>query len=215
MFWDDVAPPGFRYWAVQRESHNVALLQLIQASVETSEETNYLKPDPRTKDDAIINLFAFSQEGRKEKPSEALSDRIAISSMPRLRECFGWIKVSGRELHSLPRDLRPSTMRLNRKTREMREILISKEYYAIVYEYIPQDIPPLDNEAVQSGLDFLWLGGFCFGNTRPENWVGGILLDMADFACPWSPGWARAAYRRVEASAETQNVFTGAAAAKQ
>lgn len=70
-----------------------------------------------------------------------------------------------------------------------------REYFAIVYEYIPR--AKLDISAVQRQLDFFHHIGFhpCQG-ARARNWQGpGILLDFGDYNSPVDPWFAaRCAY---------------------
>lgn len=55
-------------------------------------------PEPQTQRDALKNLFAFPEEGRCKKPFEKLPEKAPLSSVPRIRDCLGWIKVHGQEL---------------------------------------------------------------------------------------------------------------------
>ncbi|PHH89215.1 hypothetical protein CDD83_6487 [Cordyceps sp. RAO-2017] len=107
VFWENAPPPGRRYWGVQRECHNVALLQMIQAAIETSIEPIYINPQPKTLRDAIASLHAFWHEGRREPRFRNLPDATSYASEPRLRKCYGWRKVSGAELYALHPKLRP------------------------------------------------------------------------------------------------------------
>lgn len=66
-----------------------------------------------------------------------------------------------------------------------------------MYEYIPESIEPLDDEAVQKTLDFLWRVGFSFNPTMlQENWLAGRLLDIADLQSPWCAAWSRPGYKK-------------------
>lgn len=191
QFWDNVAPEGTRYWAAQRECHNAALLQMMQKAVVDSVEPIYLHPDPTTWKDAVANLHAFSEEGRHERRFRSLPNAVPYSSIPRQRECFGWIKVSGRELHNMDKSIRPPRDTLDGV---VREILPSELYHAVVYEFISEE-HHLDMDVLQSQLDFFWLTGFCLVPLRVENWKGpGILIDMADIICPWHAGWFQTRY---------------------
>jgi hypothetical protein len=49
------------------------------------------------------------------------ADAVTISSIPRLKKCFGWLKIDGEYLHNLPRTSRPISIRL--RTYGDREIL--------------------------------------------------------------------------------------------
>ncbi|KAK5991191.1 hypothetical protein PT974_09469 [Cladobotryum mycophilum] len=196
-FWDNTAPDGTSYWAVQKESQNAALLQMIGASIEASTEPIHLKPDPKTFKDAVYNLQEFSDEGRQEQRFRHRPDAIAISSVPRFRKCFGWMNISGKELYSLDPRLRPHTVRIDR--RSFRDLRADEEYYAILYEYISQNEDSETKSVMEDQLNLLWLAGFTMVATKPENWVGGILLDMADPVCPWQPGWFECWYLRFKA----------------
>ncbi|KAI5860387.1 hypothetical protein GGS23DRAFT_613950 [Durotheca rogersii] len=181
VFWDNKPPDGLLAWAIQIECND-------------STEPIYLNPEPKTFQDALANLHAFSDEGRRKQRFRDTPGAIPYSSAPRLRQCFGWTKVSGKELYALRREMWPPRAVLGGLVREIRP---SEEYYAIVYELIPQDQPAMDVHVTQSQLDFFWLVGFCFVPMRLENWAGpGMLLDMADIICPWHAGWFKALYRR-------------------
>lgn len=195
QFWDNAAPEGTSLWAVQRECHNAALLQMIQTAVGKSDETIYLHPEPKTREDAIGNLYAFSDEGRRTQEFRDIPGAVQYTSIPRLRECYGWTKIRGRELHNLPRDLRPPSVVIDEVSREIRR---TEEYYAIVYEFFPEEQRPLDMAIVQYQLDFYWRAGFCLAiYLKPENWKHpGVLIDMADLICPWHAGWFPSNYVR-------------------
>jgi hypothetical protein len=168
---------------------------MIRTAVGDSVEPIYLHPEPKTFKDAVANLRAFSDEGRKERTLQHRPNAVAYTSAPRLRECFGWIKINGGELCNLDREIRPPKDVLDRI---VREILPSEDYYAIVYGFIPEPQQPLDMDAIQTQLDFCWLAGFCLVPMEPENWKGsGVLIDMADIICPWHAGWFQARYRRL------------------
>jgi hypothetical protein len=167
---------------------------MIQAAIEDSTEPIYLNPEPKTLRDAVANLNAFSDEGRHRQRFRYSPGAVLYSSTPRLRECFGWTMVSGGELYELRRDLRPPRETLDGI---LRQILPTEEYYAIIYEFIPDCQLDIDNHVIQSQLDFYWLVGFCVVPMRPENWKGpGVLIDMADIVCPWHAGWSQAWYKR-------------------
>ncbi|KAJ9129840.1 hypothetical protein NKR23_g12445 [Pleurostoma richardsiae] len=179
VFWDNTAPEETRYWAVQRECQNAALLQMIQAA--STAGPIYLQPEPKTHRDAVANLRAFSDEGRRKRTFQHLPNAVSYTSVPRLRECFGWVKVSGRELCGLGWDLRPPSVVLDGLSRKIRP---AEEYYAIVYEFIPEE--QLRVDVIQSQLDLFWLAGFCLVPMQLCNWKGpGVLVDLADLICPW------------------------------
>ncbi|KAK1957238.1 hypothetical protein LY78DRAFT_648083 [Colletotrichum sublineola] len=194
VFWDNT-PPEDRYWAIQQECHNAALLQILQAAIGDTNTPIYLNPDPKTRKQALINLHAFSDEGRHKEKLKQLSNAFPCTSIPPIRECFGWTKVIGRELWSLSLENSPPSDTLKRC------IWPHEEYYAIVYDFIPEG-QSLDRNVVQSQLDFYYRAGFCLtAPMRADNWKGrGILIDMADLICPWHVGWSESMFlkRRAE-----------------
>jgi hypothetical protein len=102
----DTGPPEFdAYYAAQRECQNSALLQMMAAAVAEATEANqgYGGPDPvlvnsnpKTMDDAVTNLHAFSTQGRFNhlQPTPDVS-LVPINSLPRMRQCYGWMAVDG------------------------------------------------------------------------------------------------------------------------
>ena len=193
-FWDSRPPKEpRRYFPIQIECQNVALLQKIRIGVENS--TIYVLPEPKTLREARANLYAFSCEGRLVQPFRHIPGAIKCTSAP-LRECFGWMKVSGRELYELPKELRAPRDRIDGLEREFQP---DQEYYALVYHFIPDSKLPHDLNIVQRQLDLFWSAGFCLPSLRPENWKDSLLLDMADLICPWHAGWSPKLYRRMNA----------------
>ncbi|KAH8909443.1 hypothetical protein BR93DRAFT_924428 [Coniochaeta sp. PMI_546] len=198
VFWDNVVPGGLRYYAIQRECHNLALLQMIQSAVLQSNEPIYLNPDPKTFQDAVANLQAFCAEGRQRQRFRKMPDAAQYTSTPRIRECFGWTTVNGSQLFALPWGKRPPVHRFKNELRALRP---DEDYFAIVYEFIPEcggGALPATAADIQSQLDFFWLIGFCFVPVmRTEEWHRfGLFMDMSDLVCPWSAGWSNMAYRR-------------------
>jgi len=102
--------------------------------------------------------------------------------------------ISGRSLCGLDPEVCPPRVTLDGV---VRKILPTEEYYAIVYEFVPES-QLVDMDVMQSQLDFYWLAGFCLVPMRLENWKGpGVLIDMADIICPWHAGWFQTWYRRL------------------
>lgn len=64
LFWRSEPPTDIRYYAVQRECMNAALLQALEGALQTAKEPIVIKENPVTKFDAVENLYAFSTEGR-------------------------------------------------------------------------------------------------------------------------------------------------------
>ncbi|KAH8907512.1 hypothetical protein BR93DRAFT_958149 [Coniochaeta sp. PMI_546] len=192
VFWNNDAPEGTALWAVQRECHSAALLQMIQTALRMSDEPIHLHPEPRTYDDGIGNLYAFSDKGRQTRESRNIPGAAQYTSTPRLRECYGWTEIRGQEPHSLPRHLRPPSVVIDKVPREIRP---TENYYV---SQLIKEQRPLDVVVVQSQLDFYWREGFCLASyLKPDNWKHpGVLMDMTDLICPWHAGWFKSNYVR-------------------
>ncbi|RBR24091.1 uncharacterized protein FIESC28_03090 [Fusarium coffeatum] len=194
VFWDNQPPEGTRYWAFQRECQNASLLAKMRFAIDNSSDPVWLNPNPTTFHDAASNLHAFSNEGRSRQLYRKLLGAVEYSTAPRLRECYGWTSMSGKELCTMPSILHPPEVRTGD---EVRKISPTEEYHAIVYEYVPSRDVGLDVDVVQAQLDFLWLGGWCLVPLQSANWGGvGILLDMGDPICLWHAGWFKSRYKR-------------------
>ncbi|KAH7151929.1 hypothetical protein B0J13DRAFT_251942 [Dactylonectria estremocensis] len=202
VFWDNHAPEDTRYWAIQRECQNASLLEMMRFAIEHSSDSIWLNPEPKTFHDAVLNLHAFSDEGRRRQLFRKKPGVVQYSNTPQLRKCHGWTMMTGKELYALPSFARPSAVRVDRI---MRDISPSEDYYAIVYEYVSDGQSGLATDEVQAQLDFFWLTGFCLVPLRTENWKGtGILVDMADLVCPWHAAWFPSLYKRRGAREVTQ-----------
>lgn len=78
-----------------------------------------------------------------------------------------------------------------------REIRRNEDYFAILYEFVP-DSDESDTRigSKQAQLSLLWEAGFCV-LTHRDNWKSGLLLDMADLIGPFEPGWPLGCYHRL------------------
>ncbi|KAF6810452.1 hypothetical protein CPLU01_15304 [Colletotrichum plurivorum] len=168
---------------------------MMQSAIEQADEPIYLNPNPETRKHALLNLQAFSDEGRRKTKLKECPEVVRCTSTASLKRCFGWTKVAGQEHWNLGPRRGPPCIRENRITKQISR---DEEYYAIIYEFIPEIQRPPDRDMVQSQLDFYWLVGFCLAEPlRLDNWKGrGILVDMADLICPWSAGWFPKRYER-------------------
>lgn len=140
-----------------------------------------VNPCPESKEVAEANLFAFSDEGRaRNKALQSTENLVEIKEMPRMRQCFGWMRFTGEELlRRLPAKLRPLPIKIDKVERSIDKHLT---YTALVYEFI--DSGANDPAVVQKVLDFLWCVGFAHVPvTRAENWESGVLLDYSDVLC--------------------------------
>lgn len=135
---------------------------MIEAAVKSPDFPGPIRvrAKPTDRNQALINLYAFSNEGRRDQLLRDISGCIEVSTMPRTRRCFGWLKISGREVGG---DKYSRPMVMVEKLR--REIDLDQEYTAIVYEFIPKG--ENNPDTVQSTIDFFWRAGFdCFQTTR-------------------------------------------------
>ncbi|KAG6078468.1 hypothetical protein E4U15_004246 [Claviceps sp. LM218 group G6] len=190
VFWDAQAPEGNKYWSLQRECHNAALIAKMRFAIENSSDPIWLNPNPKTFDDAASNLHAFSNEGRSEARFRDMPGAVEYRTAPRLRKCYGWTSITGKELWALPSHMRPPRLIIPHKRLVVSQMQSTEDYRAIVYEYVPSSETGMDAEVIQAQLDFFWLGGWCMVPMRIENWGGpGILLDMADIVCLCHNAW--------------------------
>jgi hypothetical protein len=148
-------------------------------------------------EDAVDNILAFSAEGRQRQQVKD-ADGVQISSVPRMKKCFGWLKIDGEHLYNLPqRRLRPISVRLPKYGD--RCIVRGQRHFAIMYEYVPEG--DNDRGQMQQVLDFLWRAGFEYTQTlQKENWKSGVLVDLSDFRSPLDDGWHPKGYGRRDAS---------------
>ncbi|KAJ2898885.1 hypothetical protein MKZ38_003605 [Zalerion maritima] len=202
VFWDTEPPDFSHYFAPQRECQNAALLQMIETAVNEAAATSspiLVNADPETQDDAFANLRAFSLEGRRRREQDQQlvqeeSSMRMISSIPRVRKCYGWLPLKTEVFRGKIPVLRPPPAitidKINR--------FISadeKTYFAIVYEYI-EDEGGNDPNEVQQALDFFRLAGFSH-TIAPgaRNWKQGVLIDLADIVYPGGFGWFGQLYK--------------------
>lgn len=170
-----------------------------------------LNPKPKSKPEALANLYAFSNEARQENigvqsrdllPSDSIMTRI-----PRMRKCYGWLQFTGRELRDRwSQSLRPHSDRsLGRLVSDkfepphievdkiVRSLDDAKLYTAVVYEFIEE--AENDDDAVKLALDYFWLLGFSHSDSpKAANWKHNVLVDGSDIVSPGSYGWKITAY---------------------
>ncbi|KAI0173377.1 hypothetical protein GGR52DRAFT_542896 [Hypoxylon sp. FL1284] len=170
MFWDAEPPEGSRrYHAPQRECQNNDILQLMEAAINDVEGSSILiNPNPKTKLDALKNTFMFSQEGRQAGLSNVDFEPMVISSMPRMRQCYGWVKINRSILNTWPRNSRPENRNIEKVTRTVSS---NKDHVAIIYEYIDEPESDNDSAVVEETSDFLWRAGFGYSTASlARNW---------------------------------------------
>lgn len=174
----------------------------MRFAIDNTPGSTWLISSPKTFGDAWNNLYAFSEQGRRQQRYRDEPGAEKLISMPRFRECHGWLSISGKELRTrAPNRYIPQV----RSGEEVREISATEDYYAIMYEYIPTSDSGLDADAIQAQLDFLWRGGWCLVPLHSANWGGdGILLDMGDLICLWQAGWYASHYKQRSATGITE-----------
>ncbi len=149
-----------------------------------------IDPAPASEQAATLNMFAFSDDTRAlnaERPRADDDKRIELTSMPRMRKCYGWMRFQGIELlRRMPLDLHPPmSMKVGRIERCIDADLT---YTALVYEYVEDG--ENDPAAVQEVLDFLWRAGFAHAPvTKEENWTSSVLLDHSEIVAKGEHGW--------------------------
>lgn len=143
----------------------MSLLQKVRRGIEQSSPI-YLRSKINTRQEASRNLWTFSTKGREKKISQAC-ETVAVSSMPNMTNCHGWMKVPGKTLSHLGFD--PSL-----------------DFYAIIYDFVPPSKQELG--VIQAQLDFFYIIGFSVESLKADNWEGkGLLVDFLIF-CLLSTG---------------------------
>ncbi|KAL6361454.1 hypothetical protein LRP88_04922 [Fusarium phalaenopsidis] len=136
----------------------------------------FVKATPETKYDALDNIHAFSTEGRDLWASAEASGVTAITSTPRLRNCYGWLKFNGQTFLNMHPKLWVPSLVVDKINRDFPP---DKEYFAIVFEFVEEG--ENDPATVEKVDEFLWLSGFGHSSSLLEkNWKSGVLIDLSD-----------------------------------
>ncbi|KAM4057190.1 hypothetical protein HRG_004030 [Hirsutella rhossiliensis] len=193
VFWDTDPPDFYHYYAAQRECQNASLFQMMEVAIaQAAAESKPIQvyADPRTQSEALDNLYAFSDEGRLTRSSRRSFMTVSVTSMPRMRKCFGWLRLSGDVFHALPLELKAPSFTISKIQRSMS---FDKEYIALVYEFIEEG---RNDEAVVEEVDrFFWLAGFSHTlSPSIKNWKSGVLVDLADMVHAGGYGWKKQLY---------------------
>lgn len=165
------------------------MLEKVQAGIRQSSPKPVHVPAKRTtRLDCLRCLYAFSTDGLLSRPFDQLpaEQKFAISGSPtRLRECYGWTRVRGADFLALNDSIEVQED-VDSSDGEVSASLLEadREYFALVYEYIPK--AGLEFDAVQRQLDFFYHIGFQHCQVPDQrNWQGpGILLDFGDYHSP-------------------------------
>ncbi|KAK3945400.1 hypothetical protein QBC46DRAFT_372129 [Diplogelasinospora grovesii] len=190
VFWDTKPQMGYCY-TVQRECQNNALLQMIEAALQAAPIR--VNENPKEKQDALANLFSFSDEARQDGVQHAKGSSLReMPPFPRMAKCYGWLDFDRQEFRKMPQRIQVDRVHIGRDIRKFSEK--DNSYIAIVYEYIEDG--PNDPATVNEVSTFLWLAGFNYGaSQRAENWKQGILVDHSDIVHPDGCGWSPGVYR--------------------
>lgn len=203
QFWDHEPPEFAHYFAPQRECQNAALIHMMETAVDEAAAASrpiLLNANPATWDDALANQAAFSDESRRNQPllpaqrTPGLGARLQqLTTVPRMKKCYGWLTLTGQVLKALPPTLRAPVLTIDKVTRSLAADS-DREYTAIVYEYVEEGEPA--PELMQEALDFFWLAGFSRTfSPLLKNWVSGVLVDLSDIVPPRGYGWKHKLYR--------------------
>ncbi|KZZ96623.1 hypothetical protein AAL_03852 [Moelleriella libera RCEF 2490] len=201
MTWDATLPAdtdfGFGYWAFQRECQTAAILQMIQESVRQAVAEGsviLVGSNPRTRQDALSNLCQFSVGRHVKSLRPNLPGLTAVSSIPRIVQCYGWLEFDVRTMNHIPENNWPGCRLVDERKQFTRQIYDDTAYTGIVYEYIEDDYN--DPVVVEEMVRLLWLAGFSrAGSTQAKHWRSSILVDHCSIVYPRGFGWTGSQYR--------------------
>lgn len=163
-----------RYWPFERECQNMSLIQKVKRGIEQSGPI-HLRSKINTRLEAAQNLLAFSIEGRRKNTFKGVYETVAVSSIPDMTNCHGWMKVPGETLPPVGFD--PSS-----------------DFYAIIYDFVSPS--KLELGVVQAQLDFFYFIGFSVESLKADNWEGkGLLVDFCDILSPLNKFWCSSLVR--------------------
>ncbi|KAI5858238.1 hypothetical protein GGS23DRAFT_607749 [Durotheca rogersii] len=111
-------------WEVKYSNQGPFALELWEnepppaAAEQTTESSPYVHAEPAT-------------HGRREQRLRTVSGSLSVASIPRLRDCFGWSRISGQFLRDLEyKGMAPPSLDFKEVGREIQP---DQEYFAIVY----------------------------------------------------------------------------------
>ncbi len=167
-------------WPLERECINGALLDLITARLRRAKETGepvHVLPHPKTRQEAILNLKAFSDNsplGAKHPPPPGFSPFPL--DPPELKACIGWAELSGDYI-------RYAAKRAGSGIGEG-----NATFFCIVYDFIEgRDLSP---QQILETSTFFHTLGFHLEPFNPDNWWGrGVLIDYGDIVPPVGGCW--------------------------
>jgi hypothetical protein len=163
-------------WPFERECVNGAILDLVsarlrRAKLETAPPV-YLLLSPKTKEDAMDNLKAFSDEGLVDAghpPPRAGLQRF--SPDPDLKDCLGWAELDGDYVRAAGKRAGYGIAESN------------ATFLCIVYGFVEGH--SLDARRILDNTAFFHTLGFHLEPFNPGNWWGrGVLVDYGDIVPP-------------------------------
>ncbi|KAK3941527.1 hypothetical protein QBC46DRAFT_227893, partial [Diplogelasinospora grovesii] len=153
-----------------REARTVAVLEKVQAGLHAAGSSSpapavHIPAERTTRLDCLRCLYAFSAEGRRDRPfddylpPEQQQQRVSSSgSFTRIRKCFGWTRVQGADFVAMNMVIKIDSRAAMKGEGSASYIRAGQDYFALVYEYIPS--AELEVVAVQRQLDFFHHIGF-------------------------------------------------------
>ena len=116
----------------------------------------------------------------------------AITKIPRMRKCYGWLTLPCGLFDGTPLWLQPPVLTFGMKLKRLMQP--DQEYPAILYKYVEDG--ENDPSRVQEALDFFWLAGFSATmSPLARNWKSNILLDLSDIVPARGFGWKERYYK--------------------
>ncbi|KAL8377051.1 hypothetical protein RB595_007945 [Gaeumannomyces hyphopodioides] len=177
-----------RLFAFERECRNCAVLELISTSLREADANDrpiVLHPRPKTREDAIRNLRAFSSDHGDKYRSDHPEGFEAVVPTVHINDCLGWMQLDGDQVWSL----------LGRLRVDHQDLTKLPWYFAMVYKFVPKGDHQKD--VVRSQYNFFYLAGFVCAPYKKDNWRGsGILVDMGDLVLPMASEWKAYNYGR-------------------
>lgn len=209
---------------MQRECQNAALLQMMETAVEqavAAQRPVLVIPDPASHDDAKVNQAAFCDEGRQHQPRlptqqpgllgtaigaspesgvasgatpSAIPGVRAITTILRLRKCYGWLTLPRGLFDGAPSWLRAPHLTFGMKLK--RSMQPEQEYPAILHEYVDGGEKRTTRPGCRKLWTFFWLAGFSATmSPLAGNWKSNVLLDLSDIVPAQGFGWKERYYK--------------------
>lgn len=130
----------------------------------------FVLDEPHGREEAKKNYYSFCKEKSDLRREQGISKEGQsklmgrISSLPRMMECYGWLKLHSKTWENLPSSLGAPYARFHRLRRYMEA---DTEYTALVYEVINGG----ENESstVEQVADFIYHVGFSVDTSHAKS----------------------------------------------